>query len=132
MNEKQFKKAGVICGFIFLVLLLVVQSITDNITVRRADIKIDNLERQLFEATERTAQCTRELEDSRGTIRQCYNAVGRIADDFGRQSEELSDIIDKLNLVRKEVENMENALDFFYVKYGLNNDALDNNGGKIE
>lgn len=132
MNEKQFKKAGVIGCFILLVAIIVIQSIIDNAAIRRADNKVNELERALFTATERAAQCERELEDSRGTIRLCYNSVERLADDFTRQSDELSDIIGKLKLVREEVEGMEKSLYFFYVKYGLNNDALDNNGGELE
>ena len=66
MNEKQ--KNTILVGFIILLfVLIIIQSIADCSTIRRADIKIDNLERELADAGRRVENCTRELEDSRGT-----------------------------------------------------------------
>lgn len=124
MNEKKYR--FIISAVIILfVTVIVIQSVTDGAAIRRADTQIDTLERQLSDATRRVEESRRELEDCRGTIRQCYTSVERIAYDIGRQSEELSDIIGKLKVVRTEVENMENALCFFYVKYGYNDNDYD-------
>ena len=63
MNEKQ--KNTILVGFIILLfVLIIIQSIADCSTIRRADIKIDNLERELADAGRRVENCTRELEDS--------------------------------------------------------------------
>lgn len=122
MNEKQKKIIVVLCMFMFLA-LLVAQSIVCNREIRRADIQIDTLERELATSRERVANTQRELEDSRNTIRQCYNSVERIADNAREQSAELSDIIRELTAVREEVEVMENALNFFYIKHSLNDNV---------
>ena len=126
MNEKQKKIIVVLCLFMFLAMFLA-QSIVCNGEIRRADIQIDTLERELATSRERVANTQRELEDSRNTIKQCYNSVERIADNAREQSEELSDIIRELTAVREEVEVMENALNFFYIKYRLNDNTFDSN-----
>ena len=123
MNEKQKKIIVVLCLFMFLAMLLA-QSIVCNREIRRADIQIDTLERELASSRERVANTQRELEDSRNTIKQCYNSVERIADNAREQSAELSDIIRELTTVREEVEVMENALNFFYIKYRLNDNSF--------
>lgn len=131
MNEKQKKIVIVLCMFMFLA-LLVAQSIVCNGEIRRADIQIDTLERELATSRERVADTQRELEDSRNTIKQCYNSVERIADNTREQSAELSDIIRELTAIREEVEVMENALNFFYIKHSLNDSASDNNSEVTE
>lgn len=123
MNEKQKKIIVILCMFMFLALLLA-QSVVCNREIRRADIQIDTLERELASSRERVADTQRELEDSRNTIKQCYNSVERIADNAREQSAELSDIIRELTAVREEVEVMENALNFFYIKYGFNDNSF--------
>lgn len=126
MNEK--KKNTILIGFIILLfVLIIIQSIADCSAIRRADIKIDNLERELADAGRRVENCTRELEDSRGTIRKCYTSVGRIADNLAGQSTELSTVIANLKTVREEVENMENSLHFFYIKYNLDDNDFNYN-----
>lgn len=122
MNEKQKKIIVVLCLFMFLAMFLA-QSIVCNGEIRRADIQIDSLERELATSRERVANTQRELEDSRNTIRQCRNSVERIAENTREQSAELSDIIRELTAIREEVEVMENALNFFYIKYRLNDNA---------
>ena len=131
MNEKQKKIIVVLCMLLFIA-LLVAQSIVCNGEIRRADIQIDTLERELATSRERVANTQRELEDSRNTIRQCYNSVERIADNAREQSAELSDIIRELTAIREEVEVMENALNFFYIKHSLNDSASDNNSEVTE
>lgn len=131
MNEKQKKIGVILCLFMFLAMLLA-QSIICNGEIRRADIQIDTLERELATSRERVANTQRELEDSRNTIRQCYNSVERIADNTREQSAELSDIIRELTAVREEVKVMENALNFFYIKHSLNDIASDNNSEVTE
>lgn len=131
MNEKQKKIIVVECMLLFIA-LLVAQSIVCNREIRRADIQIDTLERELATSRERVADTQRELEDSRNTIRQCYNSVERIADNTREQSAELSDIIRELTTIREEVEVMENALNFFYIKHSLNDSASDNNSEVTE
>lgn len=131
MNEKNYKII-VIGTILCFVVLLFLQSVVDGAAFRRADTKIDTLERELSVARERVADCTRELEDCRGTVDQCYNSVGRIADNLADDRAELSGIIENLKQVRKEVEDMENALNFFYVKYGYIDHNFDNNGGELE
>lgn len=126
MNEKQKKIIVVLCMFLFIA-LLVAQSIVCNREIRRADIQIDTLERELATSRERVANTQRELEDSRNTIRQCYNSVERIADNTREQSAELSDIIRELTAIREEVKVMENALNFFYIKHSLNDNTSTNN-----
>lgn len=131
MNEKGYK--GIVIGTILcFVVLLFVQSIVDGAAFRRADTQIDALERELFDARNRVENCTRELEDCRGTVDQCYNSVGRIADNLADDRTELSGIIEDLKQIRTEVENMENALNFFYIKYGYLDDYNYNNGGTVE
>ena len=126
MNEKQKKIIIVECMLLFIA-LLVAQSIVCNREIRRADIQIDTLERELATSRERVANTQRELEDSRNTIRQCYNSVERIADNAREQSAELSDIIRELTTIREEIKVMENTLNFFYIKHSLNDIAFDNN-----
>ena len=122
MNEKQKKIIVVLCLFMFLAMFLA-QSIVCNGEIRRADIQIDTLERELATSRERVANTQRELEDSRNTIRQCHNSVERIAENAREQSAELSDIIRELTAIREEIEVMENTLNFFYIKYRLNDNA---------
>ena len=122
MNEKQKKIIIVLCLFMFIA-MLIAQSIVCNGEIRRADIQIDNLERELATSRERVADTQRELEDSRNTIRQCHNSVERIAENTREQSAELSDIIRELTAIREEVKVMENALNFFYIKHSLNDNA---------
>jgi predicted nucleic acid-binding Zn-ribbon protein len=122
MNETQKKIIIVLCMFMFLAMLLV-QSIVCNREIRRADIQIDTLERELATSRERVADTQRELEDSRNTIRQCYNSVERIAENTREQSAELSDIIRELTTIREEIKVMENALNFFYIKHSLSDNA---------
>lgn len=131
MNEKQKKIIVVLCLFMFLDMFLA-QSIVCNGEIRRADIQIDTLERELATSRERFANTQRELEDSRNTIRQCYNSVERIAENTRGQSAELSDIIRELTAIREEVEVMENALNFFYIKHSFNDSASDNNSEVTE
>ncbi len=131
MNEKQKKIIVVLCMLLFIALLLA-QSIVCNREIRRADIQIDTLERELVTSRERVADTQRELEDSRNTIRQCHNSVERIANNTREQSAELSDIIRELTTIREEVEVMENALNFFYIKHSLNDSASDNNSEVTE
>ena len=132
MNEYQIKKGWVIASFILFLAIIFIQSVCDNHAIRRADTQIDTLERNLADAEKRAAQCERELEDSRRTIAKCHSSVGNIAERLGEQSEELSGIIENLKTVREEVKNMENSLNFFYIKYGLNDNNPDNLGGEIE
>ena len=87
---------------------------------------------ELINARKERGFTQRELEDSRNTIKQCYNSVERIADNTREQSAELSDIIRELTTIREEVEVMENALNFFYIKYRLNDSASDNNSEVTE
>lgn len=126
MNEKQKKIIVVLCLFMFLAMLLA-QSIVCNREIRRADIQIDTLERELATSRERVANTQRELEDSRNTIRQCHNSVERIAENTREQSAELSDIIRELTTIREEVKVMEDALNFFYIKYRLDDNAFNDN-----
>lgn len=88
MNEK-FKKTVVGFAFAFLVCVIVVLSIADNIAIRRADTTIDNLGLELADAQQR------------------------------------------LTHSRAEIENMENALDMFYGKYGSDDDNNSFNGGEL-
>lgn len=122
MNETQKKIIIVLCMFLFIALLLA-QSIVCNREIRRADIQIDSLERELATSRERVADTQRELEDSRNTIKQCYNSVERIAENTREQSAELSDIIRELTAIREEVKVMEDALNFFYIKHSLDDNA---------
>jgi chromosome segregation ATPase len=122
MNEKQKKIIIVECMLLFIA-MLVTQSIVCNREIRRADIQIDSLERELANSRERVADTQRELEDSRNTIKQCYNSVERIAENTREQSAELSDIIRELTTIREEVKVMENALNFFYIKHSLDDNA---------
>ena len=125
MNEK-FKKNVVVFSFLFLIGCIVVQSIVDNRAVRRADTAVDALGEQLADAQARLVGYTTEIRESRATIDECRSSVRRVTDGLDRQSTELKDIIENLKTVRAEVENMENALNLFYDKYG-NNDSYDSN-----
>ena len=126
MNEKQKKIIVVLCMLLFIA-MLVTQSIVCNREIRRADIQIDTLERELATSRERVAYTQRELEDSRNTIKQCYNSVERIAENTREQSAELSDIIRELTTIREEVKVMEDALNFFYIKHSLDDNAFNDN-----
>lgn len=130
MNEEWKKSVFISCVFFIAVLCL--QSVVDGAAIRRANTTIDDLKRELDNAERRVGNVTRELEDSRTTIRGCYNSVGRIADNLAEQSTELSEIIANLRTVREEIKTMENNLDFFYIKYGYNNNNFNNTGGEVE
>lgn len=124
MNEKQKKITIVLC-FFFLVLFILIQSIADNITIRRADTTIDTLRHELTDTQTRLADSRAEIRDCRNTISECRGTVRRVNNELERQSGEIKDIIRNLETVREEVENMENALNLFYDKYGYNdNDNL--------
>ena len=131
MNEK-LKRAGIIGTFLLLVALLVVQSITDHKTVRRADTTIDLLTRQLDDATKRLDDNREEIRDCRNTIAECRSGVRQVNNGLERETERVSDIIGKLKIVREEIENMENALNKFYDKYGSDDDYNYNNGSEVE
>ena len=117
MNEKTYRVLFVATIVCFVAILLI-QSIVDSAAYRRANTQIYTLERELATSRERVENCTRELEDCRGTVGECYESVGRIADNFREQSDELQGIINSLVTVRVEVEKMENALHYFYDRYG--------------
>lgn len=124
MNEKQKKITIVVC-FFFLVLFILIQSIADNIAIRRADTTIDNLRHELTDTQTRLADSRAEIRDCRNTISECRGTVRRVNNELERQSGEIKDIIRNLTTVREEVKNMENALNLFYDKYGYNdNDNL--------
>ena len=131
MNEKYTKGVVTIC-FLACVFIIVAQSIAYDYTVRRKDTEINNLVRDLGDARERIAFSTRETEDCRRTIKQCYDSIGTIADNLGRGNDELSDVIEGLKVVREEIEVLENNLDFFYIKYGYHHDDNRDNDGDIE
>ena len=131
MNEKECRII-VIITILFFLAVVFIQSIAYNQSARRTDTQIDGLTQQLDDARARVENCTRELNDCRGTFEKCYNSVGRIADSLNGQSEELSGIIENLKTVREEVENMENALNFFYIKYGYPDDDFNSDGGTVE
>ena len=124
MNEKQKKITIVVC-FFFLVLFILIQSIADNITIRRADTTIDNLRHELTDTQTRLTDSRAEIRDCRNTISECRGTVRRVNNELERQSGEIKDIIRNLEAVRAEIENMENSLNLFYDKYGYNdNDNL--------
>lgn len=129
MNEK-LKKIIVSIIFLLLVLCIVVQSIVDNNAIRRADSTIDTLGTELADAQRRLTESRAEVRASRAAISECRSAVRRVDDGLKRQSTELKDIIENLKTVRAEVENMENALDKFYDKYGDSDDSFNNTGGE--
>lgn len=131
MNEK-FKKNVIIFSFLFLVGCIVVQSIVDNKSLRRADNAIDTLGDQLADAQARLVGCTIEIRESRATINECRSSVRRVTDGLERQSTELKDIIENLKTVRAEIENMENALNMFYDKYGDNDNGNNNTVKEIK
>ena len=131
MNEG-FKKSVIGFAFVFLVLVIVVLSICDNLALRRADTTIDTLTEQLDDAQRRITESRAELSEGRRTIDECRRSVGQIANGLERQSTELGSIIENLRTVRAEVENMENALDKFYDKYGNNDDNNYNNGSEVK
>lgn len=131
MNETQCKKI-VIGSFVCFLIMLFALSVVNSQSARRADTKIDSLERELSDARARVEECTRELEDCRGTVGECYSSVGRIADDLEYDATELSDIIRNLVTIRIEVENMENALSYFYDKYGYNDNDFNNKRSDIK
>lgn len=125
MNYEKFKTIVFISCICLLSLFLGIQSIADNLAIRRADTTIDSLERELDSL--RT-----ELEASRRTITECRREVTSIADGIGNDTTELQDVIRQLKKVREGIENMENAFNFFYDIYGDNDFNLDNTGGEIE
>lgn len=131
MNEKQFKKIGIIGCFVVLVFLLVIQSITDNITIRRANTAVDTLTRELTDAQERLTDCRAEVRAGRTTINDCRNAIRRVNNGLEYDTARVSDIIDNLKQVRNEIEIMENALNKFYDNYGSVGDDFDNTGSEI-
>ena len=131
MNEKQKKITIVVC-FFFLVLFILIQSIADNIAIRRADTTIDTLGYELADAQRRLTDSTEEIRGCRNTISECRGSIGRVHNELERQSTELKDIIRNLETVREEVKNMENALADFYGKYGYNDEYNNNNGSEVE
>lgn len=131
MNEK-YKKTIIVISFFFLVLFILIQSIADNIAIRRADTTIDTLGYELADAQRRLTENREEIRDCRNTISECRGAVGRVHNSLERQSTELKDIIRNLETVREEVENMENALADFYGKYSYNDEYNYNNGSEVE
>ena len=130
MNEN-FKKTVVGFAFAFLVCVIVVLSIADNIAIRRADTTIDNLGLELADAQQRLVDSRTEIRDCRNTISECRSSIGRVNNELERQSTELKDIIRNLETVRAEIENMENALDMFYGKYGSDDFDNSSNGGEL-
>ena len=139
MNEEGFKKSVIGFAFVFLVLVIVVLSVCDNLALRRADSTIDTLteqlddaQRRISESRERLSESRAELSDCRRTVDECRRSVGQIANGLERQSTELGSIIENLRTVRAEVKNMENALDKFYDKYGNNDDDNYNNGSEVK
>ena len=131
MNEK-LKRIGIIGTFLLLVALLVIQSITDHKTVRRADTTIDILTRELDDAQRRLNDNREEIRDCRNTIIECRNGVRQVNNGLERETERVSDIIENLKTIRTEIENMENAINKFYGKYGGDDDYNYNNGSEIE
>lgn len=118
MDDEKNQKIIFIGVIISLVLCLFLQSITSHHAVRRADTQIDCLERELDNARERIRECTTELVECRATVGECSDTVGRIAERLNGDADTLQSVITNLRLVRKEVEEMENALNNFYDKYG--------------
>ena len=131
MNEKQFKKIGIIGCFLVLVFLLIFQSITDNITIRRANSAIDNLTRELTDAQRRLTDCRAEVRAGRETINDCRNAIRRVNNGLECDTARVSDIIDNLKQVRNEIEVMENSLNQFYDNYGSVGNDFDNTGSEL-
>ena len=131
MNEKH-KKIIIGIAFAALFLCIFVQSIADNITIRRADITIDTLERELRDTQNRLADCKTEVRESRAAITDCRQSVERIADSLDRQSGELTDIIENLKQVRAEIEVMENTINLFYDKHGNSDNDNNNTGGELK
>ena len=129
MNEK-YKKIIVSIVFTLLVVCILIQSIADNYVIRRANNAVDNLERELGDAQTRLAEYRGEIRECRTTVDGCRESVTRIAERLDGQSGELKDIISNLKQVRTEIENMENALNKFYVKYGDSVDDFNNTGGE--
>ena len=119
MNEK-YKKIGVGICFFILVLGIVIQSITCNYSLRRADNTINTLTTELADTQRRLREYRAEVSDSRRTITECHDGIGRVREGLDRQSGTVTDIIKNLKTVRAEVENMENTLNLFYGKYGYN------------
>ena len=118
MNDTKSKKIIIIGVFISLLLCLLIQSIVDHKVIRRANLEVDRLERKLDNAKSRIADCSRELTGCRETVNECSDTVGRIAKRLNGYADTLQDVITNLRLVRKEVVDMENALNNFYDKYG--------------
>lgn len=131
MNEKH-KKIIIGIAFAALFLCILVQSIADNITIRRADTTIDTLERELRDTQNRLADCKTEVRESRAAITDCRQSVERIADSLDRQSGELADIIENLKQVRAEIEVMENTINIFYDKHGNSDNDNNNTGGELK
>ena len=124
MNEK-LKKTIVSIIFLLLVVCIVIQSVVDNNAIRRADTTIDTLGTELADAQSRIGRYREEIGGCRATVDECRGSIRRINNGLERQSSELKDIIDNLKTVRAEVENMENALNQFYDKYGYLDDSID-------
>ena len=131
MNEKQ-KKISIGIVFILLVGVIFTQSIVDNIALRRANTALDTLGADLADAQQRLVASRTEIREGRATIIECRDSIRRVNDGLERQSTELKDIIENLRQVRAEVENMENALDKFYNKYGDCVDYTYISGGEVE
>lgn len=131
MNEK-YKKIIIGIAFATLSLCILIQSVADNITIRRADTTIDTLERELRDTQNRLADCKAEVRDGRAAITDCRESVERIADSLDRQSGELTDIIENLKQVRAEIEVMENTLNIFYGKYNDSDYDFNNTGGELK
>lgn len=131
MNEKS-KKIVISLAIVFFVMLIVIQSVADNIIIRRADTQINALTEQLGDAQSRLVSCQSEIRAGRNTIRECSNSIGRITDGLEEQSTELSSIIANLKQVRAEVEIMENALDKFYDEYGYYDFGYNNIDKEVE
>lgn len=125
MNEKT-KKIVIGIVFVFLVLCILVQSIADNIIIRRANTTIDNLTTELGTVRNSLTECRTEITDSRRAITECYNGIGKVREGLGQQSGTIPDIIKNLKQVRTEIESMENTLNKFYDKYGSDNNSNNN------
>lgn len=125
MNEKT-KKIVIGITFVFLVLCILVQSIADNILIRRANTTIDNLTTELGDVRNALTGCRAEVTDSRRTITECHDGIGKVREGLSQQSGTIPDIIQNLKQVRAEIEIMENSLNKFYDKYGCNDNSFDN------
>lgn len=131
MNEKNSRKV-IIVVYLLLVAIVVVQSIVYSTAIRRADTTIDSLTQQLDDTQRRLTDCRTEIAAGRNTIVECRSSIRRVNSGLEQESTRVSDIIEDLKRVRTEIENMENAIDYFYNKYGDNIDNLNNMDGEVE